>query len=268
MEIGSFMVIINYASMNLLKLFVVLTFSITINHVLAQDENLETGTVQGKLANGKTVTYATVRAKDGNVWLQQNLGSIAVAKSYSHEWGFGDLYAWGRWSDGHELRLGKYIRQGVAEPNNPEAFKQGGNKNPYYFAEASTQWWWAYGEVFDKWQAANLEEVSTINGCDPCKQILGERWRLPTADEWKKLIKTESIVNVQTAYDSSLKLTAAGYRGVSSGNIQGLKHIGRYWSSTAATKGNAYLLTYDMKGARVGAISRGGGVSVRCLMSN
>ena len=33
--------------------------------------------------NGSTAEYTTVRAADGNVWLQQNLGSTQVATSSS-----------------------------------------------------------------------------------------------------------------------------------------------------------------------------------------
>ena len=247
-------------------LFYCLMSAISFN-VGAQDPGTEvgkTGSVKANL-NGKHTTYVTVRAQDGNIWLQQNLGSSGVAKSYSHVIGFGDLYAWGRWSDGHELRLSKYIKYGTPDPNNPEVFKNGGSNNPYYHTESSTGWWWAYGNVYDKWEGKDLEDVSSINGCDPCKQALGEGWRLPTADEWKKLIELEGITDVQSAFDSSLKLTAAGYRSVVTGEINGLKHYGRYWSSTASTKGNAFLLTYTVKDAKVGAIARGAGASIRCL---
>lgn len=249
------------------SIFLLAAISMCLSLTYAQDPSTTigtTGTVTANL-NGKQTKYTTVRAQDGNIWLHQNLGSAMVAKSYSHDLGFGDLYAWGRWSDGHELRLGKYIKDGTAEPNNPEGVKQEGNKNPYYYTESSTGWWWAYGNVYDKWQAKDAKDVSSIDGCDPCKQALGEVWRLPTADEWKKLIELEGITDVESAYDSNLKLTAGGYRSVTTGKINGLKHYGRYWSSTAATKGNAFLLTYTAKDARVGAIARGAGASIRCV---
>jgi uncharacterized protein (TIGR02145 family) len=232
-----------------------------------QDPGTMVGSTGSVLVNlkGKKVTYKTVRAEDGKIWLQQNLGSIAVAKSYSHVLGYGDLYTWGRWSDGHELRLGKFLKSGAANPNNPDAFKEGGLKNAYYYTDVSTNWWWAYGNTYDKWEAKDLSGVNAVNGCDPCKEALGEDWRLPTADEYRKIIELENISDIKSAYDSNLKLTAGGYRSLVTGEINGIGHYGRYWTKTAAAKGNAYLLTFNTKEAKVGAIARGGGLSIRCL---
>src|SRR5687767_6573844 len=52
---------------------------------------------------GQSVTYYTVRARDGKVWLQQNLGSPQVAMSAADEASFGHYFQWGRWDDGHQL---------------------------------------------------------------------------------------------------------------------------------------------------------------------
>ena len=41
-----------------------------------------------------------MRAADGNAWLQQNLGADEVATAMNAANAFGDLYQWGRWTDG------------------------------------------------------------------------------------------------------------------------------------------------------------------------
>ena len=51
---------------------------------------------------GQSVAYKTVRAKDGKIWLQQNLGSPQVAFHINDEASYGDYFQWGRWDDGHQ----------------------------------------------------------------------------------------------------------------------------------------------------------------------
>ena len=53
---------------------------------------------------GQAVSYTTVRGADGRIWLQQNLGSSQVATSFDDAISYGDLFQWGRWDDGHQLR--------------------------------------------------------------------------------------------------------------------------------------------------------------------
>src|SRR5690606_19047541 len=53
---------------------------------------------------GQQTAYTTVRASDGNVWLQQNLGSEQVGASKTDTLAYGHLFQWGRWDDGHQLR--------------------------------------------------------------------------------------------------------------------------------------------------------------------
>jgi len=68
--------------------------------------------------SGNTVQYTTVRAADGNIWLQQNLGTAGVATSAIDENAYGDLFQWGRWQDGHEKRTSA-TSDTAPEPNNP-----------------------------------------------------------------------------------------------------------------------------------------------------
>ena len=52
---------------------------------------------------GQSVAYTTVRAGDGKIWLQQNLGSPQVAFHHNDEASYGDYFQWGRWDDGHQV---------------------------------------------------------------------------------------------------------------------------------------------------------------------
>ena len=46
----------------------------------------------------------TVTSKTGKIWMDRNLGATQVASSTTDVAAFGDLYQWGRGSDGHQIR--------------------------------------------------------------------------------------------------------------------------------------------------------------------
>lgn len=208
---------------------------------------------------GTLTTLTTVRGTDGKIWLQQNLGSENVATSETDATAYGDLFQWGRWDDGHQIRTSE-TSSTAPNPNNPTGLGSG-NAN---FLTGSAQWW-KTGLIADKWENATPEEVTENNGCDPCK-ALGNGWSLPTLEEWTAIVSSEQITNIATAYTSHLKLTVAGNRNASGGfNFVGQR--GYYWSnSTTTTTGYAKHLYYS--NAIVNASSgsyRELGMSVRCL---
>ncbi|PZF74926.1 T9SS type A sorting domain-containing protein [Taibaiella soli] len=205
---------------------------------------------------GSPVTYTTVRAADGNVWLQQNLGSANIAISSTDSNAYGDVYQWGRWQDGHEKRLAP--TSAAPATNDPSGVPPGTNA---FFT--GTPAWWTGGALTDTWTAPNATSVSATNGCDPCKAI-GAGWRLPTQTEWQTIITNESIISPATAYSSNLKLTTGGNRN-SSGNYDFVGTRGYYWSSTTSSTG-AKSLYYSsaITNASAGGL-RAQGMSIRCL---
>lgn len=211
---------------------------------------------------GSEVEYTTVRAADGNIWLQQNLGSNQVAASSTDTEAYGDLFQWGRWDDGHQLRT-SLTSATAPVPNNPLGL-QGGSEN---FYTTDPEWWNTNASTNDKWSASTPAEVTETNGCDPCK-ALGQNWRLPTAEEWQTVINNEQITNIATAYSSNLKLTIAGTR-TSSGSLSNVGVRGYYWSSTLSDNTDfAKYLYYSnfIVNTTAGGFREQGG-SIRCLKS-
>ncbi|MBW3520366.1 GEVED domain-containing protein [Flavobacterium sp. NKUCC04_CG] len=209
---------------------------------------------------GQSVVYTTVRAQDGNIWIQQNLGSPAVATSATDADNYGDLFQWGRWDDGHQLRNGATSTTAVS-PNNPMGLNGGINA----FITTQPQWW-ENSSTTANWDAPNPQAVTESNGCDPCK-ALGTNWGVPTEEDWQNIIRAEAITNIQTAFDSNLKLTVAGFRGGSNGNVtEGVR--GYYWSKTASATNASYVkyLYYSniTMNTAAGAY-RSQGSSVRCI---
>ncbi len=215
------------------------------------------------VVGGDKVDYKTVRAADGKVWLQQNLGALRSAANIADKNAYGYYIQWGRGLDGHETADSK-IEMAVASPNNPRGLSKT-EKNPFYTSEKNTGFWWKGGDQYDTWEANEQAKINEINGCDPCRQLFGREWRVPTIQEWKVVLAAEKVTSLLTAYSSNLKLVAAGMRNANNGKVGNQTGMLRIWSSSAAATGNAYLINLTNKGAEYPAFSRGGGLSVRCI---
>jgi len=209
--------------------------------------------------NGVSVTYITVRGADGNIWLQQSLGSDQVATSSTDVAAYGDLFQWGRWDDGHQLRNSE-TSANLLSPNNPVGLNGG---SPYFYLTSPT--WWNGAGTASTWEASSPQDVTSTNGCDPCK-ALGAGWALPTSDEWQLLVDQEGITNIQTAFDSNLKLTISGTRSSSGVYYDSVR--GYYWSkSPSSTNVNfAKQLYYSnfIVNTNAGGV-RDQGASIRCM---
>ena len=207
---------------------------------------------------GQQVAYTTVRAGDGKIWLQQNLGSPQVAFAVNDEASFGDYFQWGRWDDGHQVPSSATVIGGpsLLNPSNISS----GNPNFIAGATASTRWWGTGGLSTDTW---NGSTATSTNGKDPCV-ALGPGWRSPTAADWQNLKNYDDLDGALAAYMSNLKLPAGGLR-YADGYVWGAGES-YYWTSTASganaiglfISDNTYLATLQ-------ASYRGDGYNCRCL---
>ncbi len=207
---------------------------------------------------GQQVSYTTVRAADGKVWLQQNLGSRQVAASLDDANSYGDLFQWGRWDDGHQLRSSATAAAPAA--NSPDGLA-GTNA---FIAGSGSGSWWATNATSDRWNEESSSSVTPTSGADPCKAV-GPGWRLPTSAEWVTLVGAEGISNPATAYSSLLKLPAGGYRSNISGAFTFVGQRGYFWSSETANTGGKYLYVGSSIVTPTSGGPRGQGESVRCM---
>ncbi|MDQ0067012.1 T9SS type A sorting domain-containing protein [Chryseobacterium lathyri] len=205
---------------------------------------------------GQQVTYATVRGADGNIWLQQNLGSSQIATTMGDEASYGDLFQWGRWDDGHQLR--NSATASSTSPNSPDGL---GGTNAFIIGSPS---WWDVFAATDKWTASTPADVSNNIGADPCRAV-GPGWKMPSQAEWTGIVNSENIANPGTAYNSHLKLPASGYRSSSSGALTFAGQRGYFWSSDTSNSGGKYLYIGSTIANPSSGAMRGQGSAVRCI---
>lgn len=210
---------------------------------------------------GQSTTYTTVRGADGKIWLQQNLGSTKTAASLTDSDAYGDLFQWGRWDDGHQLRNSNLMASAPL-PNNPAGLS-GGNASFYSAGYNSSSNFWSGGIPSDSWNAVNSSSANTTNGADPCKAI-GLNWRLPTIDEIDAVMTAENITEYNSALASNLKLIPAGikdYNGIFSPGTR----LYLWSSSSSPYTGSGqhwYISQYSSLSNDAG---RDSGMSVRCI---
>jgi uncharacterized protein (TIGR02145 family) len=220
---------------------------------------------------GQQVTYSTVRAGDGKVWLRQNIGSPQVAVHSKDSASYGHYFQWGRWDDGHQLKNSPSVTGGPSL-RNPSNIP-GGNLNFIKGSTAATAWWGTGGAATDTWSGTN---ATATNGKDPCVAI-GPGWHLPSATEWTNIMNAEAINDEPSAFGSTLKLPLTGYKRSSDAFVTSAftTNFGHYWSNTAgsntaaqnpsASNTSAKVFIIDTYDATVRSAERGYGFSCRCV---
>jgi uncharacterized protein (TIGR02145 family) len=208
---------------------------------------------------GQAVAYKTVRAKDGKIWLQQNLGSPQVAFHHYDESSYGDYFQWGRWDDGHQVPNSTVISGGASLLN--PSYILNGNPNFIAGTTSSTKWWSVGATSSDTWSST---AATATNGKSPCA-ALGAGWRVPTAADWANVKNYEDLEGVMAAYMSNLKLPGAGYRS-SDGGFVFVGGESYYWSSSASNSyATGLFISDNTYAATLHATDRGQGYSCRCV---
>lgn len=180
----------------------------------------------------------------GKIWMDRNLGATQVATSSTDANSYGDLYQWGRRSDGHQCRTSpttatlSSVDQPVhgdfiLAPNAPEDWRSSQNDN--------------------LWQGVN-----GVN--NPCPS----GYRLPTETEFNAERSSWSPNSNVGAFASPLKLPASGIRLEYNGQISTSGINGRYWSSTVVGT-NSRNLFFSSNNSSNNWDSRARGISVRCI---
>lgn len=188
---------------------------------------------------------STVTSKTGRIWMDRNLGATRVAGSKTDSLAYGWLYQWGRPADGHEsLDSPQTALNDLSSSNVP------GHGNFILVDTAPEDW--RSPQNNSLWQGKN----GTNNPCPA-------GFRLPTAQEWQAEMATWTSTGIDGAYNSRLKLPAAGCRYRTFMSQVGWS--GRYWSSDVSTT-QAQVFYFDSNQlVNMAPEDRALGCSVRCI---
>ena len=178
----------------------------------------------------------------GRTWLDRNLGANRVAIASTDTQSFGDLYQWGRATDGHEKRFSSITRT-ISNSDKPG--------HGSFILESPPIWDWRVPRNDSLWQGV----TGTNNPCP-------KGYRLPTIEELNTERNSWPFNNSEGAYQSPLKLPYTGYR---SGTGYAAYTVGYYWSSSPkdSRSSSMYFTNND---ARISMESvRVDGYCVRCI---
>lgn len=211
--------------------------------------------------NNQTVTYGIIiSTTTGRKWLDRNLGAPNTPSAVDDYADYGDLYQWGRLSDGHQLinHTGVNEAAGVNGTTNgdwtigvPETSSTDIPGHPKFILhDGSEPPDWRIPQNNNLWQGVN-----GIN--NPCPG----GWRLPTLQEWT----AEAITNLQDGF-SKLKLTYTGNRSFSTGTVSNLTILGTYWTSTVPSSNTTRSMRIILNPNYLETSnSRTSGIACRCI---
>ncbi|MGF1639244.1 MAG: hypothetical protein ACFCUU_19360 [Cyclobacteriaceae bacterium] len=179
----------------------------------------------------------------GKIWMDRNLGASQVATSSTDASAYGDLYQWGRGSDGHEKRTS-------------------GTTSTQSNADSP-----GHGD-FILMLIGLIEEESPLNdnlwqGVNGINNPCPSGYRVPTTAELEEERLSWSNNDATGAFISPLKLTASGYRSARFGTFNANGSEGIYWSSTV--NGNEAKALHFGTDNIFDAYPRQNGFSVRCI---
>jgi len=188
----------------------------------------------------------TVVSTTEKVWMDRNLGASRVAMSSADSLAYGDLYQWGRFADGHQCR-NNTTTTSAATTATP--FSGGEWDGKFIINQAN----WLSTSDNELWQG--VEGVNT-----PCPT----GFRLPTIAEWEIEGNTWVPKKASGAYNSPLKLPAAGVSLYTDGVPIDVGSWGTYWSSTFQGTSNARFMSFSSRTSFNGGY-RSNGRAVRCI---
>ena len=214
-------------------------------------------TKNGKTQYGKVLTLPrTVQSPyTGKVWMTSNLGAITTPVSPSPTpdvTSYGNLYQWGRTSDGHE------IAQPTKSAETTALATDYTNTTSSFITNSSGTQDWLTSENPNLWQG-----TTGLN--NPCPN----GYRVPALTEFSDEIINFSSQNIRGAFNSFLNLPVTGSRD-NAGNVIGYTthDIGRYWTSTIdGTNARPIYLTATSitQPTDLSSSARVNGYAIRCI---
>jgi hypothetical protein len=180
----------------------------------------------------KTVTYGTVAnipGEEAKCWITRNLGASQQATAVD---------------DGTEASAGWYWQF-----NRLQGYKHDGT------TRTPNTIWITHISEDTNWESAN----------DPCSQLLGSAWRIPTETEWTNVDAAGNWTNWNGPFSLGLQMHAAGRLNSSNGSLTSPGEVGLYLSSTQQSTTSCLYIEFSTFNSNVTVLSKAYAYSIRCL---
>jgi uncharacterized protein (TIGR02145 family) len=201
------------------------------------------GTVHCEPTNPTAIVDVT-NPTTGKIWMDRNLGASQVSISSVDNNSYGDLYQWGRRSDGHQCRT---------SPTTSTLSNSSQPAHGNFILSLSAPNDWLSTQNTNLWQGVNGVNNPCPNG-----------YRLPTESEFSAEISSWGGNNASNAFAAPLKWAMSGYRDRTNGALIDVNSRGSYWSSTVSTTFTRGL-SFNSTGAVILNNNRALGLAVRCI---
>ena len=210
----------------------------------------------GIIHNG--FTYGVVQSPyTGKIWLDRNIGASRVCESFDDVACYGGYFQWGRNADGHEdlnLTGDDYIYEQATDVTNVGHSKFISNT------------------IFNKPDWAAVDSNGTIRSANWSKtdgsSVCPEGFRVPTIAELKAELfdpGSAEIQNIDDAFNSFLKLPAAGFRDPIAITPMSIGTAGALWSSSVSENNVSTIMYFENSASWFMTNRRIYGEPVRCL---
>jgi len=185
--------------------------------------------------------------KTGKTWMNKNLGASQVATSPTDSLAYGDLYQWGRLTDGHEKRTSNTTTT-LSNSDVP------GHGDFILHPNLPAPLSWNSPVNINLWQGVN----GTNNPCPT-------GYRIPTDGELAAERLSWATPDAAGAFASPLKWTLAGNRIYINGQIVNAGLRGSYWSSLTNGAMSSYMYFNNGSSSPSNNYQTADGASVRCI---
>ncbi len=193
---------------------------------------------------GRALVQEVTNPATGDTWMDRNLGASQVATSIDDANAYGDLYQWGRFSDGHQCNTSGTTTT-LSSTDDPG--------HDLFIVRPDGQYDWRSPSNDNLWQG-----TSGIN--NPCPS----GYRLPTMEEMVAEKQSWSPQNITGAFNSPLHWPATGFRSYQNGGNYGQGEWFEVWSNRGGST-TAYFCGARDTFATEGWEAKASGLPVRCI---